>query len=170
MAGGTLTPPWWQEQRRPGTGRVPSRWLDPELAAGIADDAPHGEWDAQLNGRGPLGDGEQPPAFRERRIYPMGINRNHLEQAIRELGLPAIITRDEHDADAVLVLKTLYRRQSDRVNAFQQTGVPVYVLRSAGVDRLREALADLYRADIERVQSADEPRTPAGDEAPASPR
>jgi hypothetical protein len=99
----------------------------------------------------------------------MGINRNHLEQAIRELGLPAIISRDERDADAVLVLKTLYRRQGDRLSAFQQLGIPVYVLRSAGVDRLREALADLYRADIERGPAPASPLDPDAEGTARSP-
>jgi hypothetical protein len=91
----------------------------------------------------------------------MGINRNHLEQAIRELGLPAVISRDDGEADAILVLKSLYRKQADRLDAYQAKGLPVYVLRTAGVDRIREALADLYRVDVER---ASQPNAPAPDD------
>ncbi|HZC79786.1 MAG TPA: hypothetical protein VE258_18675, partial [Ktedonobacterales bacterium] len=139
---------WWEERaerERPDGGGSSSRWLDPELARG-----------APLLASEPaaLADQEQAPVFRKRRIYPMGINRNRLEQAIHELGLPAIISRDERDADAVLVLKSMYRKQPDRVDAAQGAGLPVYVLRGASVERLREALADLFRPDVEQSRRA----------------
>ena len=47
----------------------------------------------------------------------------------------------------MLVLKSLYRKQVDRIDAYQSAGMPIYVLRSASVERLREALVDLFRAD-----------------------
>jgi hypothetical protein len=92
-----------------------------------------------------------------RSLYTMGIHRTHLEQAIGELGLPAVITHDEHEADAVLVLKSVYRRQADRIDALTARGLPLYILRSTGVDRLREALGDLYRPDIERARASPRP-------------
>jgi hypothetical protein len=100
--------------------------------------------------------------FRKRRIYPMGLNRDRLEQAIHELGLPAVISKDDHEADAVMVLKSLYRRQPDRVDQAHAAGIPVYVLRGTSIDRLREALTDLFRPDMEqarRLRSADEAGT-----------
>src|SRR5690348_16693418 len=146
---------WWEEprDRERANGRAAAegpggRWLDPELArsAGFIerDQAPREESESATSG---------PQAvFRKRRVYAMGINRAHLEQAIRELGLPAVISRDERDADAVLVLKSLYRRQPDRVDAAHAAGLPVYVLRGTSVDRLREALADMYRGDVEQAR------------------
>jgi stage III sporulation protein SpoIIIAA len=147
---------WWEEprDRERTNGRAAAegpggRWLDPELAlsAGFIerDQAPREESESAAIA---------PPqaVFRKRRVYAMGINRAHLEQAIRELGLPAVISRDERDADAVLVLKSLYRRQPDRVDAAHAAGLPVYVLRGTSVDRLREALADMYRGDMEQAR------------------
>ncbi|WIG59919.1 MAG: Putative regulatory protein, contains AAA+ NTPase domain and putative R3H ssDNA-binding domain [Ktedonobacterales bacterium] len=149
--------PWWEERRERGRG-LPAmlnegpggRWLDPELALGAAfirqqetENMPDA---AEEDGVAPV--------FRKRRIYPMGINRNRLEQAIRELGLPAVISRDEREADAMLVLKSLYRRQPDRVDAAQSAGLPVYVLRGSSVERLREALSDLFRGDVEQARRA----------------
>jgi stage III sporulation protein SpoIIIAA len=177
LVGTTRRTPWW-EQRRGGPRTVEratgddygredvstAGWLDPELARGAAlreqDEAAErritpGEVD--VDGR---------PILRHRRIYPMGVNRNHLEQAVRELGVPATITRDELEADAVLVLKNVYRKQVDRVDAFQSAGLPVYVLRSAGVDRLREALSDLFRADFGQAGIPQDAR--AGQGAPTA--
>jgi stage III sporulation protein SpoIIIAA len=172
LAGGTLAgsgsrPQWWEERREDartldGAAR-PGRWLDPELAYGstlLSAGAPLAERSNGAPG-GPAVGATDGSTFRTRRLFSMGINRNHLEQAIRELGLPAVLSRDEHDADAIFVLKSLYRKQNDRVDAFQAAGLPVYVLRSAGVDRLREALVDLFRADLE--QAGRLPVTGAGD-------
>jgi hypothetical protein len=150
LAGSTARPPWW-EQRGGSAAHAPAgRWLDADLARGVIPHEPQ-ERASGISGDAPAPDESTTRAFRKRFIYAMGVNRNHLEQAIRELGLPAVISRDDHLADAVLVLKSLYRKQNDRVDALQSRGIPVYVLRSASVERLREALADLYRVDIERL-------------------
>ena len=91
-----------------------------------------------------------------RRVYPVGINRTRLEQAIRDLGLPVIISRDVREADAVLVLKSLYRTQPERIDAARAAGLPVYVLRGSGIERLHEALTDMYRGDVERARQTDD--------------
>ncbi|HEU5438519.1 MAG TPA: hypothetical protein VFU88_04440, partial [Ktedonobacterales bacterium] len=42
--------------------------------------------------------------------------------------------------------------QPDRVDQAHAAGVPVYVLRGTSVDRLREALTDLFRPDMEQAR------------------
>ena len=116
-----------------------ARWLDAELARSAALVAARERDERRAR---EVADGTAP--FRKRRIYPMGVNRGRLEQVILELGLPAVISRDESDADAWLILKSLYRKQPDRIDAAQASGVPVYLLRSSGVDRIREALGDMF--------------------------
>ncbi|HKS70275.1 MAG TPA: AAA family ATPase [Ktedonobacterales bacterium] len=152
LAGPRPATAWW-EQARESSGRARgdmagAGWLDPELARGAAlidrDELPAAELEPAAGAR----------MFRKRRIFPMGLNRNQLEQAIRELGLPAVISNDEHEADALMVLKSLYRRQPDRVDRAHAAGVPVYVLRGTGVERLREALSDLFRPDMEQMRRA----------------
>ena len=134
------------------------RWMDPELALGAAlverEDRAE-RWAERATPGEPSGEPSDVPSdqaeaavFRKRRIYIMGIGRNRLEQAIRELGLPAVVSRDETQADAILVLKSVFRKQPDRVDAAQAARIPVYVLRSAGLDRLREALATIFQADL----------------------
>jgi stage III sporulation protein SpoIIIAA len=157
LAGPRPASAWWErrssarEQDAASASEGPGgRWLDPELAlgAGLLD-----QTDGQRGGADEAEEGTS--TFRKRRIYPMGVNRTRLEQAIRELGLPVVLSRDERDADAVLVLKNIYRKQPDRVDAAQSAGLPVYVLRGSSVERLREALTDLFRPDLERAgQSA----------------
>jgi hypothetical protein len=126
-------------------------WLDPELARSAASAALFQETapDVAATTEPAL----DPSTFRKRRIYPFGVSRVRLEQAIREMGLPAVISRSEQEADALLVLKNMYRKQPDRIDAAQQAGIPVYLLRSAGQDRIREALLDLFQADIARARA-----------------
>jgi hypothetical protein len=140
--------PWW-EQREPRTNGQPNArreardengggWLDPELALGrpLAD---------TRGASGIIGAGGEQGSVRVRRIFPLGVNRGRLEQAIREMGVPAMLVKAEEEADAVFVLKNMYRKQPDRVDAAQAAHVPVYMIRSDSMDRLREALSDLFQ-------------------------
>ncbi|HET9981471.1 MAG TPA: hypothetical protein VFQ32_13565, partial [Ktedonobacterales bacterium] len=174
LAGSAPRSPWWEERRereRNGNGRrrpvpeisadaamaneIGSGWLDPELARSAALFQENQE-DAAENG-GATKPPADPSLFRKRRIYPFGVSRVRLEQAIREMGLPAVISRSEQEADALLVLKNMYRKQPDRIDAARQAGIPVFLLRSAGVDRIREALLDLFGPDIARAQATIRP-------------
>jgi stage III sporulation protein SpoIIIAA len=170
LAGATPRAPWWEEDR-PDRGARPrhpqqqevnqevnadmataedgSGWLDPELARSAA--LFHDEVSDVASAATEQG------VFRKRRIYPFGVSRVRLEQAIREMGLPAVISRSEQEADALLVLKNMYRKQPDRIDAAQQAGVPVYMLRSAGLDRIREALLDLFGPDLARARATVRP-------------
>jgi hypothetical protein len=162
LVGTPLRPPWWERSRaggraesgtsgyRSANGDDASGWLDPELAlsAALRDDEEEDSWArGGRTGARAGGNGVDASTPRPRRIYAMGVNRNHLEQAIRELGVPAVIVRDDREADAVLVLKNVYRKQTDQVDAYQSAGLPVHILRSSSVDWIREALIDLFHVD-----------------------
>jgi stage III sporulation protein SpoIIIAA len=116
-------------------------WYDEELARGLPDLTSE---ESALRMAAPAN--SNGTNQRRRVIYPMGINRSRLEQVIRELGVPAVVGRDENEADTVLVLKNVYRKQPDRVEAVQAAGKPIYVLRTGTVERLREVIADLFGA------------------------
>jgi hypothetical protein len=136
--------PWWEQREPRANGRRETRnengggWLDPELALGRPLADPRG-------GSGSANAGGAQENVRVRRIFPLGVNRGRLEQAIREMGVPAMLVKAEEEADAVFVLKNMYRKQPDRVDAAQAAHVPVYMIRSDSMDRLREALSDLFQ-------------------------
>jgi hypothetical protein len=81
---------------------------------------------------------------RKRQIFPLGVNRSRLDQAIRQLGVAAEISRTEGEADAVFVLKNMARKQPDRVEAALSAQVPVVTLRNDSLERLSEALLELF--------------------------
>jgi hypothetical protein len=83
------------------------------------------------------------------RIFPFGIGRHRLEQAVRELRLPVTITNHVQDADLVLTLRNYYRRKPEPLRDAESQGVPVYVLKSNTVGQMESALASVFNLGAE---------------------
>jgi stage III sporulation protein SpoIIIAA len=81
-------------------------------------------------------------------VFPYGVSRTYLEQAVRELRLPVRIQHHVDDADTVLTLKNYYRRKDSPVRAAESTGIPIQVLRSNTVAQIKGALARVYGVDV----------------------
>ncbi len=79
------------------------------------------------------------------RIFPFGVSRNRLEQAISSLGLSAVIVRSLHDADMVITLRNYYRQRPRPLREAEERGLSIYVLRSNTVVQMANVLADLIR-------------------------
>jgi R3H domain len=85
------------------------------------------------------------------RIYPFGISRERLEQSARQLRVPVEISRDQSHADAVITLKTYYRRQGELLRHAQSARKPIYVLRTNTVAQMAECLARIF--ELERADA-----------------
>ena len=81
---------------------------------------------------------------RRLRIYPFGISRDRLEQSVRQLRVPVEISRDQDNADAVMTLKTFYRRQSGQLRSAESERKPVYILRTNTIAQMQECLARIF--------------------------
>jgi stage III sporulation protein SpoIIIAA len=92
-------------------------------------------------------------ALRPIKIYPYGVNRDRLEAAIAGLRVPASITKDVQDADVVLTLKNYYRKSPGPVRDAEDTGKPVFILRSNTTNQIQQSLEALYG-----MAEADPPR------------
>jgi stage III sporulation protein SpoIIIAA len=64
------------------------------------------------------------------RIYPYGVSRSRLEKAIRELKVPAMITKTWDDANAIIALKAHYRREPARLKDAISHNKPTFVVKS----------------------------------------
>ncbi len=64
------------------------------------------------------------------RIYPYGVSRSRLEKAIRDLKVPAVITKTWDDADAIIALKAHYRREPARLKDAISNNKPTFVVKS----------------------------------------
>jgi stage III sporulation protein SpoIIIAA len=78
------------------------------------------------------------------RIYPFGVSRNRLEQAIKNLRVPTSIVREVDNADIIMTLKNYYRKSPQMLRQAEQDGVPVFVLKSNTQMQIEQALAGVF--------------------------
>lgn len=79
------------------------------------------------------------------RIFPFGVSRNRLQNAIERLRVPAVIVRDMKDATLVMTLKNYYRQSSQQLRQAEEQGVPVYVLRNNTITQMERQLAQVFQ-------------------------
>jgi len=103
----------------------------------VASPMPSGRQKRVLEERGPVA------AARERRIYPFGISRRRLEQAIRQMGMAAAIVDHLGDADALITLRSYYRRKPQLLRDAEDRGVPIYVIKSNTVLQMEQCVVSM---------------------------
>ena len=85
------------------------------------------------------------------RIYPFGVSRNRLEEAIRSVRVAAVIVRAIKEADAVMTLKNYYRRRPQPLVEAEVNGTPVYVLRTNTQQQMESVLANVFEVSRTRA-------------------
>lgn len=82
------------------------------------------------------------------RIHPYGVARNRLSQAAKRLRVSAVFVDDIGEADALVTLRTYYRKRQRTISDAEQRGMPIYVLRSNTVNQMLQFLGDLFNLQI----------------------
>jgi stage III sporulation protein SpoIIIAA len=82
-------------------------------------------------------------------VYAYGITRQRLEQAARRLKVPLHVVEEIGQAQALVTLKTYYRRHQRPISDAEERGLPVYVLRSNSVTQMENFIADLFNMSTE---------------------
>ena len=77
------------------------------------------------------------------RLYPYGISRSHLEHAAKEMGASLSIVHNLQEADALVTLRSYYRRKTAPLREAEELGVPIYVLKSNTVLQIEQLLANI---------------------------
>ncbi|MGH2610435.1 MAG: AAA family ATPase, partial [Tepidiformaceae bacterium] len=67
--------------------------------------------------------GESMPSVK---LYPFGISKQRLDQAIRTMQAPVEIVEDIRDADALMTLRSYYRRKPTAVREAEERSLPIY--------------------------------------------
>lgn len=78
------------------------------------------------------------------KVFPYGVSRNRLERAIRELRVPAYITKEMKDADAVLTLKAHERKPTPVLQDATRRNLPIYTVRSNTYAQIAGAVRELF--------------------------
>ncbi len=131
-------PPRERTDRRGDRGRSPDRAARspsvvpvPELAAPAR----------AANGNGKSGG-------KTIKIHAYGVARNRLLQAAKRLHVGLDVTDDVERADAVMTLKTLYRRRPKLIVDAERRGMPIYVLRANTVSQIEDTLIDMFGLEV----------------------
>ena len=85
------------------------------------------------------------------RVYPYGVSRNRLERAIRELHVPAYITKDASEANAVIALKAHCRKEPIKLKEVSSRDIPTYVVKSNTYTQIASIVRDMFN-----LQDSDE--------------
>jgi len=86
------------------------------------------------------------PAAPPRRIYPFGISRKRLEQAIRQTAAAATLAEHLSDADTVMTLRNYYRRKMPALQEAEARGIPIYVLKANTVSQMEQCLLSMQES------------------------
>ncbi len=82
------------------------------------------------------------------RVYPFGVSKKGLEQAIHELGVPVTLVEQSSGADMVMTLKTHFRKKPTAIRQAEAEGLPVYVLKSNTVTQMQSSLGSIFEAEL----------------------
>jgi stage III sporulation protein SpoIIIAA len=85
----------------------------------------------------------QPAPSGGKRIYPFGISRKRLLQAMKDTGSGSILSDRLDDADVVITDRSYYRRKPQALREAESRGTPIFVLKSNTLLQMQQALLSL---------------------------
>ena len=93
--------------------------------------------------RTPGPNGEDWPVY----VYPYGVGRSQLEQAIQVLDLPIELTKDLDDADAVVALRSQIKHHSKLRNIAKDKNMPIYTVKSNTIPQITRIFRQMLNMD-----------------------
>ena len=88
------------------------------------------------------------------RVYPHGVSRKRLEQAIRDLELPVIIAREPDEADVAMTLRSEYRQKPPALREVEDRGLPIYVLKANTIAQMQASLTSIFSLEVDPREAA----------------
>jgi len=107
--------------------------------------------EGEPQGRVPGPNGEDLPVY----VYPYGIGRSQLDQVIEILQLPVAITKDLHQADAVLALRSHARSNQKLRQMAKGIQIPIYGVKSNTIPQISRTLKRILGLDEPQKEAAD---------------
>ena len=100
--------------------------------------------------RGRSSDGTLPTL----RVFPHGVSRKRLEQAIKDLQLPVIIAREPDEADVAMTLRSEYRQKPPALREVEDRGLPIYVLKANTIAQMQASLTSIFSLEVDPREAA----------------
>ena len=88
------------------------------------------------------------------RVFPHGISRKRLEQAIRDLQLPVVIVRAPEEADVAMTLRSEYRQKPPALREAEDRGIPIYVLKANTIVQMQASLTSVFALEVDPREAA----------------
>jgi len=88
------------------------------------------------------------------RVFPHGISRKRLEQAIRDLQLPVVIARAPDEADVAMTLRSEYRQKPPALREAEDRGIPIYVLKANTIAQMQASLTSVFALEVDPREAA----------------
>lgn len=85
-------------------------------------------------------------------IYPYGVSRHQLEQVVRVMSLPVVLTKDLDSADAVLALRAHVKNHSKLRHVAKAHHVPIHTIKDSTVAQITHALQRMLNIDETRSE------------------
>ncbi|HXU23973.1 MAG TPA: R3H domain-containing nucleic acid-binding protein [Tepidiformaceae bacterium] len=86
------------------------------------------------------------------KLFPFGISKQRLEQAMRATGIGVDVVNDVREADVVVTMRTYYRRKPPALREAEERSVPIYVVKSNTAYQLEQVLLQ-FRPDSNGVRN-----------------
>ncbi|WP_349262572.1 R3H domain-containing nucleic acid-binding protein [Allocoleopsis sp.] len=80
-------------------------------------------------------------------VYPYGVSRHQLEQVIRVLSLPVVLTKDMDSADAVLSLRSHIKNHGKLRSIAKARHVPIHSVKASTIPQITRALRHMLDMD-----------------------
>ena len=74
------------------------------------------------------------------KIFPFGVSRSRLEQAMRSTGVPIELVSDVRAADAVVTMRSYYRSKPAAVREAEERSLPIYVVKANTAYQMEQVL------------------------------
>ncbi|HEX5828101.1 MAG TPA: R3H domain-containing nucleic acid-binding protein, partial [Candidatus Limnocylindrales bacterium] len=88
------------------------------------------------------------------RVFPHGISRKRLEQAIKDLQLPVLIAREPDEADVAMTLRSEYRQKPPAIRDVEDRGLPIYVLKANTIAQMQASLTSIFSLEVDPREAA----------------
>ncbi len=80
-------------------------------------------------------------------LYPYGVSRHQLDQVVRTLNLPVVLTKDMDNADAVLALRSHVKNHSKLRQIAKSRQIPIHTIKSSSIPQIARGLRRMLDLD-----------------------
>ncbi len=87
------------------------------------------------------------------RIFPYAVSRSQLERVIRSMRMPAEVTKNLSDADALVILKAYVKSAGRIIQDAEARQIATYVVKSNTIPQIQKTLREVMHLDAQFVEN-----------------